>query len=85
MDADVKPDLDLGMGIPKLDPSEFKTAMEERGSSPKQLHIVDDSGYRSFDNTESRDSIFKSTQLSGQDEDEDLSKEEPEEGGEPLG
>ena len=65
MDADVKPDLDLGMGIPKLDPSEFKTAMEDRGSSPKQLHIVekvDDSGYRSFDNTESRDSIFKSTQ-----------------------
>ena len=75
MDADVKPDCELGMGIPKLDPSEFKKAIQDSGSSSKQLHIVDDSGYRSFDSIK--------TLNSGQDE--DFSKEETEDVGEPVG
>ena len=50
MDADVKPD--FGIEIPKFDSSEFKQALEERGSSPKQ-RSVEDSGYRSFESTDS--------------------------------
>ncbi len=50
MDADVKPD--FGMKIPKFEISDFKQALEERGSSPKQ-RSVEDSGYRSFESTDS--------------------------------
>ena len=77
MDADGNSQPDFGMPIPKCDPSEFKKAMLERGSSPKQLDNVerskvDDSGYRSFDHLESSDSVRKKLDETQTLEDKDM-------------
>ena len=82
MDADVNFNPDFGMPIPKCDPSEFKKAMLEQGSSPKQLYNVerskvDDSGYRSFDHSESSlDSVRKKLDGTQTLEDEDVCEAE---------
>ena len=76
MDADVNSKPDFGMQIPKCDPSEFMKAVLERGSSPQQLdHVVDDSGYRSLDPSESSDSVRKLLDETQTLEDEELGEQ----------
>ena len=78
MDADVNSKPDFGMQIPKCDPSEFKKAALERGSSPQQLdHVeisetVDDSGYRSLDHSNSSECVRKLLDETQILEDEDV-------------